>query len=516
MAFRHALATAVTGTLVLVGVLATTTPPTSAAPANAAPPDAAISPVRAAADAAADPDEVLVRLAAELGEPRHYCLDIPGYPTTLEIDNHREAMWALEAHTCKIGIPNQDAALLDMYLSRSGLESGKIRFARLDACMEVPPNYLQSGILREDAPIVVNHCADVATQSFQMDADGRIRPDVDPTKCLTIGASASEAGDRATGEHWYRRPLTLRSCDLPSVRQVWEVATAPANPPELGPAVDRPDPGPERQTWQLTPLPSSGDPDETLVQLVDTLGEPRHFCLDIPGYPVTLDIANHREAHWALESHTCKTGIPNEDAALLDMAISRTGLEEGRLSWTRLDACVEVAIHREGVVREDSPLIVNPCADAEPAQEMVMGSDGRIRPAMDPTKCLTVHPQAFEAGNRAPGEPWFRRPLTFSSCASTPAQADLVVRHRPRTVVAGETRPTLHVGVSAEGAPAEGRVRVRLGGGLVTSASLVDGEAAVRLPAFARAGRKTVTVRYLGYDAVAPATVEHTIRVRRR
>jgi hypothetical protein len=80
-------------------------------------------------------DEVLVHLTTKLGEPRHYCLDIPGYPATLDIDKHREAKWALEAHTCKLGIANQDAALLDMYISRAGLTDGRIKFSRLDACM---------------------------------------------------------------------------------------------------------------------------------------------------------------------------------------------------------------------------------------------------------------------------------------------------------------------------------------------------------------------------------------------
>lgn len=60
--------------------------------------------------------------------------------------------------------------------------------------------------------------------------------------------------------------------------------------------------------------------------------------------------------------------------------------------------------------------MVNPCSDT-PAQQVVAGDDGRIRSALDETKCLTLFGEAFEAGNRAPGEPWYRRLLTFSTCA---------------------------------------------------------------------------------------------------
>jgi hypothetical protein len=360
------------------------------------------------------PDEVLLRLKAKLGEPRHYCLDIPGYPSTLDIANHREAQWALEAHTCKVGIPNQDAAILDQTISRSGLAMGQVRFSRLDACVDV--TFLRTLPLREDAPMVVNACSDVATQDLAFGEDGRIRPVQAPDKCLTIATLALEAGDRATGEHWYRRPLTFSSCDESSPRQVWETWRIPVEARPYRPAEDRDPPSAEQQKWMVAPMPGDPGGDEVLIQLAAELGEPRHYCVDIPGYPSTLDIHQHREALWALESHTCKTGIPNEDAALLDQAISTSGLAAGEIRFARLGVCMEVSFYRNGIVREDSPMVVNECSQ-EPKQDLVFGSDGRIRPALDPTKCLTVFGEAFEAGNRAPGQPWFRRPMTFTTCA---------------------------------------------------------------------------------------------------
>lgn len=375
------------------------------------------------------PDEVLVRLSTDLGEPRHYCLDIPGYPSSLELKGNREAAWALEAHTCKLSLPPksaddtagdrleaQDKALLDMYISQKALAEGRIQFARLDACMEA--TYATDDGMREDAPIVVNECSDAQTQQIMLRDDGTIRPAVDDAKCLTIGTEALEAGDRAPGEHWYRRPLTFSTCIPDSPSQAWEVSPSPTSTPDFDLADARTAPTSDRQIWQAVDMPeAAGEPGEILIRLVDELDEPRHYCVDIPGYPHSLDITQHREALWALEAHTCKIDIPNEREALLDMAILESALEQGRIEFNRLNACMEVSFHREGVVREDSPLVVNSCSE-EPKQEMIFGADGRIRPAVDPSKCLTVHAASFEAGDRAPGEPWHRRPLTFSTCAA--------------------------------------------------------------------------------------------------
>ncbi|MEU9332933.1 hypothetical protein AB0D49_07140 [Streptomyces sp. NPDC048290] len=192
--------------------------------------------VTAAATAAPAPgsavtasDEALVQLAAPLGEPRHYCLDIPGLarPGTLFAGH-------LEVHSCKTGIPDAHTAQIDQVVSVSAITAaaGSIRYTRLDACLgaQLIPDSTGTPKLWEDANTGVGTCTGAANQRLTLGADGRIRPALDTTKCLTVGKEAFEATDRAPGEPWYRRALTLSTCtrqDAP--RQIWTLAEpAPA------------------------------------------------------------------------------------------------------------------------------------------------------------------------------------------------------------------------------------------------------------------------------------------------
>ena len=385
------------------------------------------SPGTAAPQTVSTNDEVLVQLAAKLGEPRHYCVDIPGYPFPNDISTYREAQWALETHSCKTGVPNQAAAIADQVVSRAGLRAGQLRFSRLNVCLEVSTFTDGTGVtVREDAPMIVNPCTKTPAQQIVLGADGRIHPAIDATKCLTVATNALEAGNRTRTELWYRRPMTFSTCTPgASARQVWAAVTPPrqdARPP--APAAPRKPPGALQQRWSVAEVPDDGVgapvPDEIFIQSSNSLGEPRHFCVDVPGFPVTGDINNHREARWALEGHTCKTGVPNQDLATMDQLISRSALAKGQIRYARLNACLEISVVKNAFGRtsvwEDAPTLANPCSNT-PAQRVVLGKDGRIRSAIDKSKCLTLYGEAFEAGNRTPGEPWYRRPLTFSTCA---------------------------------------------------------------------------------------------------
>jgi hypothetical protein len=181
-----------------------------------------------------------------------------------------------------------------------------------------------------------------------------------------------------------------------------------------------------------TPAPppalyASPSPDEAFVQLSARLGEPRGFCVDFPGFPASGDVTQYRESSWPIAVHTCKTGIERANVATIDQLFSSSALlADGHLHFSRLNVCIEVLTFRganvpghqvEDGVRQDAPLVAKACADVA-EQRFTIDAAGRIHPALDATKCLSVGMQAFEAGDRSPGQHWYRRDLQFSRCTA--------------------------------------------------------------------------------------------------
>jgi hypothetical protein len=137
----------------------------------------------------------------------------------------------LEAHTCKTGLPESGIITMDQRIARSSLtgEPGKILYTRLNACLEVVAIGAQTEV-REDASSVAEDCTGAASQQVAMTASGKIKAVLDSSKCLTIGNEAFEAGDRASGEPWYRRALTFSTCTKADAsRQTWKTTAAPAS-----------------------------------------------------------------------------------------------------------------------------------------------------------------------------------------------------------------------------------------------------------------------------------------------
>ena len=180
-------------------------------------------------------DEAFVQLSARIGEPRGFCVDFPGFPASGDVTRHRESSWPLGVHTCKTGIERANVATIDQLFSSSALRAGgHLRFSRLNVCIEAltfrsanVPGHQQEDSIRQDAPLVAKPCADVVEQRFTIDAAGRIHPALDPSKCLSVGVQAFEAGDRAPGQHWYRRDLQLSRCAAGAARyQMWRLVPA--------------------------------------------------------------------------------------------------------------------------------------------------------------------------------------------------------------------------------------------------------------------------------------------------
>ncbi|MFJ6088208.1 hypothetical protein ACIQI8_43310 [Streptomyces sp. NPDC092369] len=120
---------------------------------------------------------------------------------------------------------------MDQRISRSSLtgEPGKILYTRLNACLEVVAIGAQTEV-HEDASSVAEDCTGAAPQQVAMTASGKIKAVLDSSKRLTIGNEAFEAGDRASGEPWYRRALIFSTCTKADAsRQTWKTTAAPAS-----------------------------------------------------------------------------------------------------------------------------------------------------------------------------------------------------------------------------------------------------------------------------------------------
>lgn len=177
-------------------------------------------------------DEVFIQAIDELGNPSHFCLDVPGFGDPAAGTGwHTE--WPAGAHTCKTGIPNSHIAIVDQLMSRESLLSGagQLRFTRIPVCIEIQQanNRGAAAYVRQDSVVLMAACSGSEYQRFSINAEGQIRPRLDETKCLTIGAESLEAGNRGPNDPWFRRDLSVSTCTAErATRQHWRIQTPPA------------------------------------------------------------------------------------------------------------------------------------------------------------------------------------------------------------------------------------------------------------------------------------------------
>ncbi len=92
------------------------------------------------------------------------------------------------------------------------------------------------------------------------------------------------------------------------------------------------------------------------------------------------------------------------------------------------------------------------------------------------------------------------------------AAADLSVKIRPGTIKVDRTRAKVVVRADSGGDAARGKVEVKVGGKTYTR-TLDDGRAVIRLSKFAKTGKKTVRVKYLGNAVTKSASTKVTFKV---
>ena len=148
----------------------------------------------------------LIQLVDPLDEPEFYCVDVPGFGRSLNLQG------ALTAHTCKPGADDE------MFQWDSPVK-GQISMPAYNLCMEA--NGDEAG-----TTLGLAECSDAPLQFFRYEENGRIRLEhstADGELCLTVGP---EPGQPTGGPSHLRRTLTLETCSqVDESRVLWTVGS---------------------------------------------------------------------------------------------------------------------------------------------------------------------------------------------------------------------------------------------------------------------------------------------------
>ncbi len=177
-------------------VVAATAAPTAAPPTpTVAVPAPTAAPTRAAPSTAGidvDPahaDATLVQLVDALDEPEYYCVDVPGFGRSLQLEA------ALMAHTCKPGADDEMFAI-----NRPG--PGNLSMPAYDLCMEADAAV-------SPVQLYLRECSDSEMQRFELDSDGGLVL-VGTGLCMAV---SPEDGEPTGGPSHLRRDLYMLDCD---------------------------------------------------------------------------------------------------------------------------------------------------------------------------------------------------------------------------------------------------------------------------------------------------------------
>ena len=140
----------------------------------------------------------LVQLVDPLDEPEYYCVDVPGFGSSLDLGA------ALTAHTCKPGANDEMFAV-------NSPRPGNLFMPAYDLCMEA------SGT-EAPARLLLRVCYEAALQQFDFDSEGAL---VLSGTDLCVAVSP-EDGEPTGGPSHLRRDLVLAACaETEPVLKTW-------------------------------------------------------------------------------------------------------------------------------------------------------------------------------------------------------------------------------------------------------------------------------------------------------
>ena len=156
--------------------------PTAPAPTPAAPATAGIDVDPAKAEA------TLIQLVDALDEPEYYCVDVPGFGRSLQLEA------ALMAHTCKPGADDEMFAI-----NRPG--PGNLYMPAYDLCMEADAT-------ASPVQLYLRECSGSPMQRFELDSGGWLIL-AGAGLCMAV---SPEDGEPTGGPSHLRRDLYMLDC----------------------------------------------------------------------------------------------------------------------------------------------------------------------------------------------------------------------------------------------------------------------------------------------------------------
>lgn len=160
---------------------------------------------------AADSDvRVEIRLAADLDEPRGYCLDIVGHRA------RANPAQGIHAHTC---YSYQGQLATDQAFNAAALGEGLLHLPDWSVCITWAT---AEGARR----ITLETCDGRREQRFTFDPGGTIRPRFQPDQCLSVRDAPGRPGGGGRPPHLIRA-LTVEPCSIERATwQRWRIPTA--------------------------------------------------------------------------------------------------------------------------------------------------------------------------------------------------------------------------------------------------------------------------------------------------
>ena len=144
------------------------------------------------------------------------------------------------------------------------------------------------------------------------------------------------------------------------------------------------------------------NPEAKMVEIysVNSLDEPRGFCLDIKGYKESADIKK------GLQVHTCYSYQGN---IAIDQAFSFDRINVGEFYMTSFDVCMEAES-----MTPYSSINLEPCSKID-LQKFILNENGSIFLEKNKNLCLTISSEISREGGGG-NPPHLIRNLTLDYC----------------------------------------------------------------------------------------------------